>query len=47
MLEIPCWVKGGMAMFERQVRGPGSLLGDRASIMRKDPSLWVELNRMQ
>lgn len=40
-------MKGGMAMFERQVRGPGSPIGDRAKIVRKDsPSLWVELNRM-
>lgn len=33
-----------MAVFERQARGPGSLLGDRAKMMRKDPSLWIGLN---
>lgn len=30
-------MKGGTAMSERQARGPGSLLGDRAKMMGKDP----------
>lgn len=41
--ETPCWADGGVAMFDSQARGPGRLLGDKAKVVRKDPSLWAEL----
>lgn len=41
--ETPCWAEGGVAMFDSQARGPGRLLGDKAKVVRKDPSLWAEL----
>lgn len=41
--ETPCWAEGGVAMIDSQARGPGRLLGDKAKVVRKDPSLWAEL----